>query len=73
MTILGPETLKAIRDHEQAKRLAERHRRLLENQARQLQYQIRRMVNDGYGYEDISVELKVSRAIARAAVFGAKR
>lgn len=44
--------------------------RLAKVQQQQQAYQIRRMVNDGLGWEDIVAELKVSREIARAAVFG---
>lgn len=70
MTILGPETIKAIEDHKMAPIIAERNRRLAEIQAKQRRYQIRQMVNAGYGYEDIAVELGVSREIAKEAVFG---
>ncbi len=84
MTILGPETIKAIRDHEQAKRKRPRRAgmftaesaraaRLVRLQKESRAYQIRQMASDGYGWEDVMVELKVSREIAKAAVFGAKR
>ncbi len=47
--------------------------RLAKVQKDQEAFQIRRMVSDGQGWEDLVAELKVSRAVARAAVFGAKR
>ncbi len=66
MTVLGPETLKAIEAHKKAARLADIRQR-------QEAYQIRQMVRRGFGWEDLVVELKVSREVAREAVFGAKR
>ncbi len=83
MTILGPETIKAIRDL-QAKRKrpkragmftseSARAARVVRLQKAERAYQVRAMVNDGFGWEDIVFELKVSREIAKAAVFGAKR
>ncbi len=44
--------------------------RLAKVQKDQEAFQIRRMVNDGQGWEDLVAELKVSRAVARAAVLG---
>ena len=69
MTILSPETLKAIEAHKKAQRFAERMERLAERQRQQQAYQMRAMVNDGYGWEDLVAELKVSRDEAKTAVF----
>ncbi len=61
MTLLGPDTIKAIEAHKRAERLAEIQRR-------QRAYQVRQMARAGYGWEDIAAELGVSREDARAAV-----
>ena len=67
MTVLGPNTIKAIEDHKRNMRLRQENER-----------QIRKMVRDGYGVYDLMQsegpskpwKLGLSYEAARAAVFG---
>ncbi len=71
MTLLGPDTIAAIRAHRKAEEAHEKAQRLAEIGRKQRAYQIRLLVRLGYGWEDLldpKHNLGISREDARAAV-----